>query len=99
MAPHRSEGPTDWLQFSTDAGACWNKVQLPEAMLVDNIRMDPSGAGHIFLVHGTACLRTPTHPSCSFEGGAAPPSKMFSVDIRDLMAGEWKASSFYLLKL
>ncbi|GAB4816671.1 hypothetical protein N2152v2_003717 [Parachlorella kessleri] len=38
MSPHKSEGPTDTVLFSLDHGLCWNKVSLPEAITVDNIR-------------------------------------------------------------
>ena len=38
MAPHKSESPSDVIYFSPDQGACWHKVQLPEAIAVENVR-------------------------------------------------------------
>lgn len=40
------------VYFSPDNGGCWHKVQLPEAISIDNIRVDPKGAGSLFIVHG-----------------------------------------------
>ena len=54
--------------------------------------MDPKGAGHLFLVHGQACLKSAARPQCSFEGGSAPPAKMFVIDVKELMAGDWRVS-------
>ncbi len=55
--------------------------------------MDPKGAGHMFLVHGQACVKSQTRPQCSFTGGGAPPAKMFSIDVKELMQGDWRVSS------
>lgn len=38
MARHKAEGPTDVIYFSPDHGSCWHRIQLPEAITVDNIR-------------------------------------------------------------
>ena len=38
LAPHKTDGPTDEVLLSHDAGACWDSVRLPEAIMVDNIR-------------------------------------------------------------
>lgn len=53
-------------------------------------RVDPKGAGHVFLVHGQACVKTSARPQCTWQGGGAPPAKMFHVDVRQLMAGDWR---------
>lgn len=90
MAAHRSEGPTDTVFFSLDEGACFHKVKLPEPILVDNIRIAPGGDGHLFMVHGMACLRTEAHPDCGFTGGSAPQGKMYALDIQDLLGGDWR---------
>lgn len=90
LAPHRSEGPTDRLLFSPDQGACWHRVALPEPLLVDNVRVDPGGGSPLFLVHGTACLKTDAHAGCTFAGGAAPPGKLFAVDVKELLGGGWE---------
>lgn len=90
MAAHKSVGPTDRVQFTLDQGSCWMDVKLPEAIAVDNIRVSPSGGGHVFVVHGQACVRTEEHPSCTFVGGEVPPSRMFVLDLKELMQGDWK---------
>lgn len=93
LASHRSEGPTDAVTFSLDEGACFHKIQLPEPMLVENIRIAPGGNSGVFLVHGTACLKTTAHPSCGFTGGSTPPGKMYALDLEELLAGDWKECS------
>lgn len=90
MAPHKVEGPTDTVYVSPDQGGCWHKVALPEAISVDNIRVDPKGQGNTFLVHGQACLKSQTRPQCAFTGGSTPPAKMFVVDVKDLMQSDWR---------
>lgn len=90
MASHRSEGPTKEVLFSVDQGECFHTVNLPEAILVDNIQTAPGNQNHIFLVHGIACLKTDAHPDCSFTGGSAPVGKLFAVDIQELIGSDWK---------
>ena len=53
-------------------------------------RVDPKGGGHVFLVHGQACAKSLTRPQCGFAGGGTPPSKMFVIDVKDLMGSEWR---------
>ena len=90
MAAHRSEGPTDSLMLSLDQGGCWDTIKLPEAITVENIRVDPHGSAHVFIVHGTACLKTEAHPNCGFTGGSTPPSKMFIVDAKEMLGSRWR---------
>jgi hypothetical protein len=91
MAAHRSEGPADAVRLSLDAGACWHTVRLPEPLLVDNIRVDPSGGGRVFLVHGQACARSEARPACTYAGGGGgPPGKLFSVDVRELLGADFR---------
>jgi sortilin len=91
MAAHRSEGPADAVRLSLDTGACWHTVRLPEPMLVDNIRVDPSGGGRVFLVHGQACARSEARPACTYMGGGGgPPGKLFSVDVRELLGADFR---------
>lgn len=93
LAAHRSEGPTDTITFSMDAGSCFHKVQLPEPMLVENIRVAPGGNSPVFIIHGTACLKTASHPGCGFTGGSVPPGKMYAIDFQEILATEWKECS------
>ncbi|KAL4860184.1 Vacuolar protein sorting/targeting protein 10 [Chlorella vulgaris] len=90
MAPHKLEGPTEAIYVSPDHGGCWHKVALPEAMSVENIRVDPLASGHVFLVHGQACVKTQARQQCSFTGGGTPPAKMFMIDVKDLMQADWR---------
>lgn len=90
MAAHRSEGPTNKVLFSIDQGACFHTVNLPEAILVDNIRTAPGNRDHVFLVHGVACLKTDEHPDCSFTGGRSQGGRLYSIDIQDLLGSDWK---------
>lgn len=90
IAAHRSEGPTDTVKFSLDQGACFHTVKLPEPLLVENIRISPGGTSTVFVVHGLACLKTEMHPQCGFAGGSAPPGKMYSIDVKDILGGDWK---------
>lgn len=64
--------------------APWPSPPLPTC------RTDPKGAGAAFLVHGQACLKSTIKPKCSFEGGAAPPAKLFQLSIKELMGGDWR---------
>jgi hypothetical protein len=93
LASHRSEGPTDTITFSMDAGACFHKVQLPEPILVENIRVAPGGNSPLFIVHGTACLKTTSHPGCGFTGGSVPPGKMYAIDFQEILGAEYKECS------
>lgn len=90
MASHRSEGPTDEVQFSLDQGACFHKVKLPQSMLVENIRVDSERASNVFLIIGTACVKSSTHPDCSFTGGSNPPGLMYAIDLPDVVGGDWR---------
>lgn len=53
-------------------------------------RTDPKGLGHLFIIHGQACLRSSTKPNCSFTGGGAPPAKLYALDVKELMGGDWR---------
>lgn len=56
-------------------------------------RIDPKAAGHLFLVHGQACLKSTTRPNCTFTGGATLPGRMFPIDVRDLLGSDWRVSA------
>jgi len=97
MARHEVDGPAESLSFSSDQGACWHEVRLAEAIDVQNIRIEPRGASHVFIVHGKACRRSPTHQACGWEAGgsggggpASPPGRMYVLDVRSLMGPDWR---------
>jgi sortilin len=100
MARHEVDGPAESISFSSDQGACWHEVHLAEAIDVQNIRIEPRGASHVFIVHGKACRRSPTHQACGWDaagggaggGGAAssPPGRMYVLDVRTLMGPDWR---------
>lgn len=93
MAQHRSEGPTSEIMFSLDQGACFHKVTLPEAMLVENIRVSPEESSNLFLILGTSCSKSSAHPDCSFTGGAFPPGLMYAIDLPSVVDGDWQECS------
>lgn len=92
-ARHKSDGSTDKVLLSADQGACWAEVALPEAMYIENIRTPPGSAGAVFVVHGTACYKTPEHPGCTFEGGSALPGKLVVLLGHELLGADWKECS------
>jgi hypothetical protein len=59
-------------------------------LLVFLCRVDPLASGHVFLVHGQACVKTQARQQCSFTGGGTPPAKMFMIDVKDLMQADWR---------
>lgn len=73
MARHRNEEiPSDTLFYSYDQGLCWHSVKLAEAMYLENIRVEPAGASHIFVLHGeqvTACLSVSLRGMCTSSPG------------------------------
>ncbi|BDA42979.1 Vacuolar protein sorting/targeting protein 10 [Coccomyxa sp. Obi] len=91
MASHETEGPADSLQFSLDQGACWHTIHLSEAIDIQNIRVEPKAASHVFVVHGQACLKTPQHPTCSHtKEGTKPAGKIYVIDLKPIMGADWR---------
>jgi hypothetical protein len=39
-----------------------------------------------------ACVKSQTRPQCGFTGGGAPPAKMFAIDTKELLGGDWRVS-------
>ncbi|KAK9806438.1 hypothetical protein WJX73_007437 [Symbiochloris irregularis] len=90
-ASHQSEESTDTVEFSLDQGSCWHSVKLSEAIDVIGIRVEPTAASHIFLVHGEACFKDDDHPNCTHtDVGTRPPGKLFSLDLQHIVGNEWK---------
>ena len=66
MARHRNqETPTDMLYYSYDQGRCWHSVKLGESLYLENIRVEPQGASHVFVLHGVQVrMRAMCCPCC-----------------------------------
>eukprot|EP00887_Chlorella_sp_A99_P000674 scaffold5.g674.t1 len=61
MAQHKTEGPTNKVQFSSDRGACWAEVALPESISVENIRRAWRWRWH--LLSNRECDKSPGSPA------------------------------------
>ncbi|GFR45937.1 hypothetical protein Agub_g7400, partial [Astrephomene gubernaculifera] len=101
MARHPGVNPTSpsaaaqEILFSLDYGECWQSVPLSEALLVENVRIEPDGQRPTVLVHGRACRKSDASPKCS--GGAedtsfAPGGVLYAVDVADLMRAKLSGS-------
>lgn len=90
MASHRSEGPTNEILFSLDQGSCFHKVKLSQSMLVENIRVAPTGESNIFYVIGSACVKSHSHPDCTFDGGSNAQGLLYVIDLPKIVGEEWK---------
>jgi hypothetical protein len=54
IAEHASSGATDQIWFSRDEGVCWEgPINLDEAMMIENIRVEPDSQSHVFIAHGS----------------------------------------------
>ena len=91
MGRHRNEGiPTDTLYYSYDQGLCWHSVKLGEAMYLENIRVEPAGASHTFILHGEQCEKDTRWTSqgfnCTYEydGEHMPKGIMYNIDFQDI---------------
>ena len=69
-------GPTTKVQFSRDEGRSWEDVPLQRAINVHNIRVDPDGAGTVFVIHGTDAGST--------EGDGDAKGLMYTLDFSKL---------------
>jgi len=90
MASHRSEGPTNEISFSLDQGSCFHKVKLSQSMLVENIRVASDGESNIFYIIGSACIKSSSHPDCTFDGGSNAQGMLYVIDLPKLVGDEWK---------
>mmetsp|Transcript_9550 Transcript_9550/g.24227 ORF Transcript_9550/g.24227 Transcript_9550/m.24227 type:complete len:902 (+) Transcript_9550:171-2876(+) len=91
LARHRNQGiPTDTLYYSHDQGKCWNSIKLDEAMYLENIRVEPQGASHIYVLHGEQCEADDRWASqgfnCTFDESslARPKGLMYVIDFEDI---------------
>lgn len=96
VAKHEVDGPTDELRFSADGGRCFHTVRLAEPLDLQNIRIEPRGASHVFIAHGKACPRRAAR-GCTYDGAAAasagPPGRMYVVDVAALLGSSARACS------
>lgn len=55
-------------------------------------RVEPQGASHVFIVHGSECRKSAAHPSCTFDPTVAWQRKgmMYVIDIKAIMGDDWK---------
>ena len=91
MGRHRNEGvPTDTLYYSYDQGLCWHSVKLGEAMYLENIRVEPAGASHTFILHGEQCEKDTRWTSQGFNctyvygGEDSPKGVLYQIDFQDI---------------
>eukprot|EP00210_Caulerpa_lentillifera_P008415 g8027.t1 len=85
LAKHSSDGPANEVLLSTDEGHCWNSIPLQQALMVDNIRMEPDGQRPRFIIHGKSCTKSELE-SCGLEAGAAEEQGLvYTLDVQDLL--------------
>ena len=54
-------------------------------------RVEPKAASHVFVVHGQACLHSPTHPTCTHtKEGVKPAGKSYVVDLKPILGSDWR---------
>lgn len=90
MASHRSEGPTNEIAFSLDQGSCFHKVKLSQSILVENILVAPDCESNIFYVIGSACVKSGSHPDCTFDGGSSAQGMLYVLNLPKLIGKDWK---------
>ena len=62
-------------------------------------RVEPKGASHVFIVHGSECRKTPGHDACTFDPrqSLARKGMMYVIDIEEAVSTDWKVSQSVLL--
>lgn len=58
-------------------------------------RVEPKGASHVFIVHGSECRTTASHPHCTYNPQQSSSRKgmMYVIDIEAAMGTDWKVSN------
>lgn len=94
-ARYQTEEPAESVMFSLDEGNCWNTVLLDIALDVQNIRVEPKGASHVFIVHGSECRHSAAHPKCTYNPQQSTSRKgvMYVIDIEQVMGTDWTVCS------
>jgi hypothetical protein len=90
LAPHEASKAADHVKVSMD-GSCWHTIQLPAALNIQNIRVEPDGKSKVFVVHGEECIKTAASSTCTLDPGyALPKGIMYVLDMQDIMAEDFK---------
>eukprot|EP00197_Chlamydomonas_leiostraca_P003012 CAMPEP_0202867564 /NCGR_PEP_ID=MMETSP1391-20130828/9502_1 /ASSEMBLY_ACC=CAM_ASM_000867 /TAXON_ID=1034604 /ORGANISM="Chlamydomonas leiostraca, Strain SAG 11-49" /LENGTH=890 /DNA_ID=CAMNT_0049547617 /DNA_START=70 /DNA_END=2742 /DNA_ORIENTATION=- len=89
--PGTNDKPAEEVKFSWDYGRCWQSVPLSEALMVDNIRIEPDGQRPRVVVHGRRC-RKGMSDKCFYgaddkRSGVAE-GLMYLVDIQELLGAK-----------
>lgn len=86
--PGRTDKAADEVLFSYDGGKCWLHVPLSEALLLDNIRIEPDGQRPRVILHGRRCRKS-ISPLCAYDAEAPRQGVlegvMYLVDLQDLL--------------
>ena len=55
-------------------------------------RVEPKGASHVFVVHGSECRTSDQHPTCTYNPRQSTSRKgmMYVIDIELAMGTDWK---------
>lgn len=61
-------------------------------------RVEPKGASHVFIVHGSECRNSTAHPTCTFDSKQTKQRKgvMYVINIESVMGTDWKVRSMLL---
>ena len=55
-------------------------------------RVEPKGASHVFILHGSECRKSSAHPTCTFDPRQTWQRKgvMYVINIESVMGTDWK---------
>lgn len=85
MARHATDGPTDHLWFSMDEGECWQgPVRFAYTIDLQNIRVEPRGASHLFILHGTTCLAS-SAAGCTARSSVDTQGVIIAFDVEKIL--------------
>lgn len=61
-------------------------------------RVEPKGASHVFIVHGSECRKSTAHPTCTFDPKQTWQRKglMYVINIESVMGTDWKVQLMLL---
>lgn len=85
MARHATDGPTDHLWFSLDEGECWEgPVRFQYTINLQNVRVEPRGASHLFMLHGSTCLKS-TASGCTADSSTSVRGVVIAFDVEKVL--------------